>query len=102
MRTKKYLSFLFCMTLALFAVSSLALAKGTKSCKWSDETKLRDHVATHVTYPATGKAIKETCKKEMPEEFSKSERKCFEGKINNKKEYKNPDEVLAALGLTKK
>lgn len=99
MRTRKNLTFFYSLVFAIFAFSTLALAKASKTCKWTDEAKLRDHMMTHVTYPATGKAIKETCKKEMPEEFTKAERKCFEAKLKNKKEYKSADEAMAALGM---
>jgi hypothetical protein len=61
--------------------------------------KLKEHLKTHVTYPASGKAVKETCKKEMPDEFTTDERACAEKKLADGTEYKSADEVLKALGV---
>jgi hypothetical protein len=74
-------------------------ATTTAMCAWSDEAKMKDHFTKHVTYPTTGAQIKETCKKEMPNEFTAAERTCFNGKIQAKKTYKNADEVFAALNV---
>jgi hypothetical protein len=52
-----------------------------------------------VTYPTTGAMIKETCKKEMPNEFTAAERTCFNGKIADKTTYKNAGEIFAALNV---
>lgn len=70
-------------------------------CHWKDEVKLRAHLNDHIKYPATGKLIKETCMKEMPDEFSKEERDCLTNKLPDTKEYKTMDEVLMDLGLKK-
>ncbi len=72
-------------------------AANTAMCAWSDEAKMKDHFMKHVTYPTTGAKIKETCKKEMPKEFTGAERACFEGKIQDKTTFKNAGEVFAAL-----
>ena len=74
-------------------------ATTTAMCAWSDEAKMKDHFTKHVTYPTTGAIIKETCKKEMPGEFTAAERSCFNGKIADKTTYKNAGEVFAALNV---
>ena len=43
--------------------------------------------------------LKAACKKELPEEFSKEEHACIEGKIKSGTEYKDAGEVLKALGV---
>jgi hypothetical protein len=83
--------------LAAIGIGSTALAKG--ACKFSDEAKLKDHVANHIKYPAKGKDIKAACQKELPDEFSKEERACIAGKIKSGTEYKDSGEVLKALGV---
>ena len=83
------------LTVPLFALAGPKPA----ACKFADVAKLKDHVKTHITYPATGKAVKEACKKEIPDEFSKDEQACVESKIKDKTEYKTPDDVLKALGI---
>ena len=40
--------------------------------EWGDTTALIAHLESHVKFPATGKVIKESCKEEMPDEFSKN------------------------------
>lgn len=87
---------------ALAAETTKAATKAattTATCAWSDEAKMRDHFMHHVTYPTTGAMIKETCKKEMPGEFTAAERTCFNGKIADKTTYKNAGEVFAALNV---
>ena len=74
-------------------------AATTAMCAWSDEAKMKDHFTKHVTYPTTGAKIKETCKKEMPGEFTAAEQTCFNGKIQDKTTYKNVGEVFAALNV---
>ncbi len=87
-------------TLAAETTQGATKAAATKAtCPWSDEAKMKDHFTKHVTYPTTGAIIKETCKKEMPGEFTAAERTCFNGKIANKKTYKNAGEVFAALNV---
>lgn len=95
----------FYLALALaFLLGSTAVrfanAKG-QACPFKEESKLRTHLAEHVTYPSTGKQVKETCKKEMPDEFSKEERQCVEKTLSDKKTYRSSKEVLADLGLKK-
>lgn len=85
--------------LGLLLASGGAFAKGDKACEFKDHAKLKEHLQTHVTYPAKGKAIKEACKKEMPDEFAKSEKACITKKLKNNTEYKNADEVMRALGV---
>lgn len=92
------------MVCGLIASGSALAAETTKGattamCAWSDEAKMKDHFTKHVTYPTTGAMIKETCKKEMPNEFTASERTCFNGKIADKTTYKNAGEVFAALNV---
>jgi hypothetical protein len=101
MKQKKLVVSLVCATAVVLALAGVAGAKTEKACKWSDEAKLRSHLSMHVTYPSTGKAIKEACKKEMPDEFTKDERNCFEAKIQDKTEYKTADDVMTAVGITK-
>jgi hypothetical protein len=50
-------------------------------------------------FPATGKAIKDSCKKEMPDEFSKEQRAYIDSKLKGDTTYNNPEEVLSALNL---
>lgn len=86
-----------CLGVAL--ASGSAFAKGDKACEFTDQAKLREHLTMHVTYPAKGKEIKEACKKEMPNEFAKSEKSCIKKKLKNNTEYKDADEVMRALGV---
>src|SRR4030065_81346 len=74
-------------------------AATTAICAWSGEGKMEDHFTKHVTYPTTGAKIKETCKKEMPNEFTAAEQTCFNGKIADKTTYKNAGEIFAALNV---
>jgi Skp family chaperone for outer membrane proteins len=86
------------MCLGLLLASASAFAKG-KACAFSDTAKLKEHLEKHVTYPAKGKDIKAACKKEMPNEFPKSEHACIEKKLKNNVEYKDSGEVMKALGV---
>ena len=92
---KKSLGILFFVS--TIAVAAAAFAKG--ECKFSDVAKLKDHVSTHIKYPAKGKDIKQACKKEIPDEFTKAERACTASKIKDTTEYKDAAEVLKALGV---
>lgn len=87
------------LCLGLLAASGDAFAKGGKACSFSDPVKLQEHLEKHVSYPASGKAIKAACKKEMPNEFPKSEHACIEKKLKNNVEYKDANEVMKALGV---
>lgn len=87
------------LCLGLLAASASAFAKGDKACVFADTAKLKEHLEMHVTYPAKGKAIKEACKKEMPDEFAKSEKACIARKLKNNVEYKDASEVMKALGV---
>ncbi|MBI2385064.1 MAG: hypothetical protein HYV14_03510 [Elusimicrobia bacterium] len=87
------------LVLGLLAAAGSASAKEDKACVFSDTVKLKQHLEMHVTYPAKGKAIKEACKKEMPDEFPKSEKACINKKLKNNVEYKDADEVMKALGV---
>ena len=69
------------------------------ACKYSDVEKLKTHLTTHVSYPATGKEVKAACKKEIPDEFPKAEVACFEAKIKDTAKFKTADEVIAAAGV---
>lgn len=81
------------------AVAGSAYAKGDKACEFKDAAKIQEHLQTHVTYPAKGKDIKEACKKEMPNEFAKSEKACITKRLKNNTEYKSAEEVMKALGV---
>ena len=70
-----------------------------KDFKWGDQTNLKEHLLKHVTYPSTGKAIKEACKKEWPDEFSKEQGAYLDAALKNDTTYNNAAEVMAALNL---
>ena len=53
----------------------------------------------HVTFPATGKVIKEACKTELPDEFSKEQRAYLDAMLKDDATYKNAADVMAALNL---
>ncbi|EKD41356.1 MAG: hypothetical protein ACD_73C00755G0006, partial [uncultured bacterium] len=55
----------------------------------------------NIMYPTTGKQIKETFSKQMPNEFSKEENDCLTNKLSDTKSYKSMDEVLTDLGIKK-
>ncbi len=88
-----------CLGLLLASGRAFAAKPSAKACAVSDVAKLKEHLEKHVTYPAKGKTIKEACKKEMPDEFPKSEKTCIAKKLKNSVEYKSADEVLKALGV---
>ena len=62
------------------------------------KSDVKKHASEHVTYPAKGSAIKQTCKKEWPDEFSKAEWACIDASIKDDQEYQSPSEVLKAIG----
>ena len=70
-----------------------------KDFKWGDQTNLKEHLLKHVTFPATGKVIKETCKNEFPDEFSKEQGAYLDAALKNDTTYKNATEVMSALNL---
>jgi len=70
-----------------------------KDFKWGDQTNLKEHLLKHVTFPATGKVIKETCKKELPDEFTKEQRAYLDAALKNDTTYNNAAEVMSALNL---
>src|ERR1700732_3857248 len=70
-----------------------------KDFNWGDQTNLKEHLLKHVTFPATGKVIKETCKKEFPDEFSKEQGAYLDAALKNDTTYNNSAEVMSALGL---
>lgn len=82
---------------AVLLLSGSAFANKA-ACKWTNPDKAKDHVKNHITYPATGKQVKESCKKEMPDEFTASERACV-NKLPDKAEYKTPEDVMKAVHL---
>ena len=86
---------------ALFAVgfSGLPVSYAAAELEWGDTVALKEHLANHVKYPATGKVIKESCKVEMPDEFAKEQRAYLDSKLKDDTTYKNAEEVLAALNL---
>ena len=85
---------------ALFAISLSGLSVSyAADFEWGDTAALKEHLDNHVKFPATGKAIKESCKTEMPDEFSKEQRAYLDSKLKDDTTYKNPGEVLSALNL---
>ena len=85
---------------ALFAIGFSGLPVSyAAEFEWGDTTALKAHLDDHVKFPATGKVIKESCKKEMPDEFAKEQRAYMDSKLKDDTTYKNPGEVLAALNL---
>ena len=70
-----------------------------KDFKRGDQTNLKEHLLKHVTFPATGKVIKETCKKEFPDEFPKSREPTWMLALKNDTTYNNAAEVMSALNL---
>ena len=85
---------------ALFAIGFSGLSVGyAAEFEWGDTTALKEHLESHVKFPATRKAIKESCKVEMPDEFAKEQRAYLDSKLKDDTTYKNPGEVLAALDL---
>jgi hypothetical protein len=94
------------LVLALGILSSSALGisaslaeKPAAACKWSDVAKMKEHLSSHIKYPAKGSAVKEACRKEAPEEFTKEERVCFESKIKDATVYKSAEEISHVLGI---
>ena len=86
--------------IAMFAVSLSGLSVSyADEFKWGDTTVLKAHLNDQVTYPATGKVIKESCKQAMPDEFTKEQGAYFDAKIKDDKTYNSSAEVLAAMNL---
>ena len=86
--------------IVMFAVSLSGLSVSyADEFKWGDTTALKTHLNDHVKFPATGKEIKESCKQEMPDEFTKEQRSYFDAKIEDGKTYNSPAEVLSAMNL---
>jgi hypothetical protein len=86
---------------ALFAIGFSGLSVGyAAEFKWGDTAALTAHLENHVKFPATGKVIKESCKEEMPDEFSKKQRSYLDSKLKDGKIYKDVAEVLSDLNLT--
>ena len=85
---------------ALFAVGFSGLPVSyAADFEWGDTTALKEHLDSHVKFPATGKVIKESCKVEIPDEFAAQQRTYLDSKLKDDTTYKNPGEVLAALNL---
>lgn len=86
---------------ALFAVgfSGLPVSYAAAEFEWGDTTALKEHLDSHVKFPATGKVIKESCKVEIPDEFAEQQRAYLDSKLKDDTTYKNAGEVLAALNL---
>jgi len=85
---------------ALFAISLSGVSVSyAADFDWGDTAALKEHLDNHVKFPATGKGIKESCKTEMPDEFSKEQRAYLDSKLKDDTTYKNPGEVLSALNL---
>ena len=85
---------------ALFAIGFSGMSVSyAAEFEWGDTTALKEHLDNHVKFPATGKAIKESCKVEMPDEFAKQQRAYLDSKLKDATTYQNPGEVLSALDL---
>jgi hypothetical protein len=85
---------------ALFAIGFSGLSVSyAGEFEWGDTTALKEHLDSHVKFPATGKAIKESCKVEMPDEFTKQQGEYLDAKLKDDTTYQNPGEVLSALNL---
>jgi hypothetical protein len=85
---------------AMFAISLSGLSVSyADEFKWGDTTVLKTHLTDHVKFPATGKDIKESCKQEMPDEFTKEQRAYFDAKIKDDKTYNSAAEVLSVMNL---
>jgi len=85
---------------ALFAIGFSGLSVSyAAEFEWGDTTALREHLDSHVKFPATGKVIKESCKNEMPDEFSKQQRAYLGSNLKDDTTYNDSAEVLAALKL---
>src|SRR5438045_895202 len=67
-------------------------------CTFANQAQLKKHATEHITYPAKGSAIKQACKKELPDEFTKAEWACFDASVKDDQEYKSAGEVLKAVG----
>ena len=63
---------------------------------------MKQHATEHIKYPAKGKDIKQTCKMEWPDEFSKEEWACIDASVKDDQEYKSAGEMLQALGVAEK
>ncbi len=94
------------MALALAAVATAyadkpadkkAMAPG--KCTFANVAEVKKHASEHVKYPAKGAAIKQTCKKELPDEFTKEEWACIDASLKDDQEYKAPADVLKAVGV---
>jgi hypothetical protein len=104
MKTKILVSLiaaLFATGLSGLSVSYAAESEvvSMKEFKWGDQSALQEHLDKHVTFPATGKVIKETCKIEIPDEFSKEQRAYLDAMLMDDATYKNSAEVISALNL---
>ena len=70
-----------------------------KDFNWGDQANLKEHLLKHVSFLATGKVIKEACKKEFPDEFSKEQGAYVDAALKNDTTYNNSAEVMSALNL---
>jgi len=68
-------------------------------CTFAKVDQVKKHATEHIKYPAKGKDIKQACKKELPDEFSKAEWACMDSSVKDDQEYKNAGELLKAIGV---
>jgi hypothetical protein len=68
-------------------------------CTFANAAQVKKHASDHVTYPAKGAAIKQACKKELPDEFTKAEWACIDASLKDDQEYKSSADVLKAVGV---
>ena len=80
-----------------YAGDNKAAAMKPGKCTFA-KADVKKHASEHVKYPAKGSAIKQACKKEWPDEFTKEEWACIDASIKDDQEYKSPSEVLKAIG----
>jgi hypothetical protein len=76
-----------------------AAAMKPGSCTFANVAQVKKHAGEHIKFPAKGAAVKQACKKELPDEFSKDEWACIDASVKDDQEYKSAADVLAAVGV---
>lgn len=79
-------------------VETKVVTKVETTTSFSDVAKLKDHLTTHGKYPATKAEIMAWCEKEMPNEFTKTDKE-FLNKNLPEGTYKTAADVVTALKL---
>jgi hypothetical protein len=96
---RRFIQTLILCSLSTAAASALADAKQAGKCHFADPGRVKQHATEHIKYPSKGKDLKQTCKKEWPDEFSKAEWACIDASIKDDREYTSGAEVLKAFGI---